>query len=426
MANVDILDILKSKQLNPFEFEFDNLYIPPMNYYLTQQDIDELHGIATSIRLSSKIRKKYEMIDQIMIRRGFKRFSAGTNRVVYKFLEDDRFLAKIAVDKVGMQDNPLEFKNQFLLKPYVTKIFYISQCGTVAFTERVLPIKNKLEFKEIASDVFDIIVNKILGLYVMEDIGTKYFMNWGVRFGFGPVLLDFPYCYKLDGKKLYCNSLDPITKMPCNGEIDYDSGFNHLVCTKCGKVYLATDLRDNSGDNRIIIKGGNEMKVIRKIGNRVLDVSVPTEEVIKRVNKPTFKKVEGLVVKSNIKVDEEEITESPKLDVSKETKEEVEVMNEETSDTSDSNEVTEVIEDDYADINDPEDDVDAEERESATFDTDTQSVIDENLVSDNDMESFDKEKYKPVRDSKGRFISTGGNKKYKKNKTGSTFIPNRD
>lgn len=179
MAKIDVLDILKVKRQSPLEFEFDNLWIPPMHFYLTQQDVDALRSIATSIRLSSNIQKKYKMIDDIMRNRGFKRFSAGTNRVVYSFTEDDRFLVKIAVDKVGIQDNPLEFQNQFLLKPYVTKMFYTSPCGTVGFAERVLPIKNKAEFREIAGDVFEILVNKILGQYVVEDVGTRYFMNWG-------------------------------------------------------------------------------------------------------------------------------------------------------------------------------------------------------------------------------------------------------
>ena len=179
MAKLDVLDILRVKKQSPLEFEFDSLWIPPMYCYLTQQDIDELRSIATSIRLSSKIEMKYRMIDNIMRNRGFKRFSAGTNRIVYSFSEDDRFLVKIAVDKVGMQDNPMEFQNQFLLKPYVTKMFYTSPCGTVGFVERVLPIKNRAEFKEIADDVFEILMNKVLGEYVVEDIGTKYFMNWG-------------------------------------------------------------------------------------------------------------------------------------------------------------------------------------------------------------------------------------------------------
>lgn len=179
MAKLDVLDILKLKKVTPLEFDFDNLWIPPIQNYLTFQDVEALRKIATSLRLSSKINEKYRMIDDIMRPRGFKRFAAGTNRMVYSYLEDDRFLVKIAVDKVGMQDNPLEYENQFLLKPYVTKMFYTSPCGTVGFCERVLPVKNRAEFKEIADDVFEILINKILGKYVVEDVGTKFFMNWG-------------------------------------------------------------------------------------------------------------------------------------------------------------------------------------------------------------------------------------------------------
>ena len=289
MAKVDVLDILRAKQMSPLDFQFESLWIPPIYCYLTQQDIDALRNIATSIRLSSKIQEKYRMIDNIMRARGFKRFSAGTNRVVYSFLEDDRFVAKIAVDKVAMQDNKLEYENQFLLKPYVAKMFYTSPCGTVGFAERVLPIKNADEFRQIAGDVFEILIHKVLGKYVVEDIGTHYFMNYGVRIGFAPVLLDYPYVYKLDGKKLFCNKFDPETGMHCDGEIDYDVGFNHLTCTKCGKTYLARDLQDDSIENKIVIKGGNTMKVIVRRGDEIVSAPIPSEEVMRRPSRPVAK-----------------------------------------------------------------------------------------------------------------------------------------
>ena len=341
MSKADVLDILRSRQLSNLEFHFENLNIPPMWYYLSNQDVEELRKIATSIKLASKINVKYSMIDEIMKRRGFKRFSAGTNRVVYRYLEDDRFLVKIAVDKVGMQDNPLEFKNQFLLQPYVSKMFYISECGTVGFCERVLPIKNKYEFKEIASDVFDILVYKILGLYVVEDVGTKYFMNWGIRPGFGPVLLDYPYVYKLDGNKLFCNWKDQATGIACDGEIDYDEGFNHLVCSKCGKVYMATDLRDNNEDNKIVIKkGGFKMKVVIKKGDTVIGKPVASDDVMVKPKKEV--KSTGLKVricKGGTPINEEpkivSVNTEPKIEVpkcwvedSKEEKKDVKVSEE--------------------------------------------------------------------------------------------------
>lgn len=335
MARIDVLDILRTKKQTPLEFNYDNLWIPPMNAYLTPQDVEELRKIATSLRLSSKIELKYKMIDNIMRNRGFKRFSAGTNRVVYSFLEDTRFVVKIAVDRVGMQDNPLEYQNQWLIKPYCAKMFYISPCGTVGFAERVLPIKNKKEFKEIAPDVFEIVVNKILGKYVMEDIGTKYFLNWGIRFNDGPVLLDYPFIYKLDGKKLFCNKVDPMTNAPCNGEIDYDAGFNHLVCTRCGKIYLATDLRDDSIDNKIIIKGGIQMKIVLKKGDEIISTPIPADEVMVRPKKPEYKKTTGLVVKisDGRKIEckkEEEVLTPPAVEGEQTNPEETKVAQEET------------------------------------------------------------------------------------------------
>ena len=73
-----------------------------------------------------------------------------------------------------------------------------------------------------------------------------------------------------------------MTGRTCDGEIDYDCGFNHLVCTKCGKVYLACNLRDDSIENNIVIKGGSTMKVTITRGKDVLTSSIKSEEVIKR------------------------------------------------------------------------------------------------------------------------------------------------
>lgn len=295
MAKVTVMDILKAKKTSIDEFNFDNLWIPPINCFLSQQDIDRLRSIATSVRLSSRIQEKYRMIDEIMRARGFRRFSAGTNRIVYKFMEDDRFLVKIAVDRVGMKDNPAEYNNQFLLKPFVTKMFYTSTCGTVGFVERVLPIKNKEEFKIIADDVFDMLVTKILGKYVVEDIGTKFFMNYGIRVGFGPVLLDYPYVFKLDGNKLFCGKKLEDGSI-CNGEIDYNSGFNHLVCDKCGKQYLARDLQEQS-TAKIIVSGGTRMKVEIVKGNEILYRSrVSSQDVIRREASEDKPKAKGFSV----------------------------------------------------------------------------------------------------------------------------------
>jgi hypothetical protein len=285
MARSDILNILYSKDKSPLEFQFDSLFLPSMYYFISPQDVQSLYNIASSVRYSSKIELKYKEIDKIMTNRGFKKFHSGTNRVVYSFLEDQSFVAKIAVDKVGLRDNPDEYRNQHLLKPFVTKVFETSPCGSIGLFERVQPITSRTEFLHVAEDVFELLNKFIIGKYVLEDIGTNYFMNWGLRNGFGLVLLDFPYCYPLDGNKLYCNKPDSITNIPCGGTIDYDAGFNNLKCTRCGKLYLAQELQEKIENKLLLIKGDEpDIKVRIKRGGQTIinyDPSRETDVIIR-------------------------------------------------------------------------------------------------------------------------------------------------
>lgn len=305
MAKADLLNILYSKDKSPLEFKFDSLWMPSILNYLTIQDINQLHDIASSVRLSSKIELKYKMIDEIMVRRGFRKFHCGTNRIVYSFLEDQSFLMKIALDRVGLRDNPDEFRNQELLKPFVTKMFECTPCGTVATVERVEPITSREEFMSVADDVFNLLSECIIGKYVLEDIGTKYFMNYGLRKGFGVCLLDYPYVYEIDSKKLYCNKQDNITHQFCKGEIDYDSGFNNLVCTKCGKKYLATELKTFVENKNIIIRDEGEIDMQIKIlrGNEVIkeiNTDSETDTYVKKVKKSNRERNNELEVRAII------------------------------------------------------------------------------------------------------------------------------
>ena len=182
MARVDILKRLYSKDRSSFDFKFDML-MPRGGIltYISLQDINELNRIASSNKLADNPKEKYKLIDSIMKNSGFMRLASGTNRVVYKYLEDQSFVFKVALDKIGLSDSLNEYKNQWFLKPYVTKCFDVTPCGTVGMFERVQPITSKLEFISIAEDYYDMIVNKIIGKYILDDIGSNYFMNSGIR-----------------------------------------------------------------------------------------------------------------------------------------------------------------------------------------------------------------------------------------------------
>ena len=259
MARIDLIKALYKKQIPINEFKYDNLRAQPLLSYIHPLAIMEMNKIARSLKYQSKPKKKFEMIDNILKPYYFKRIAAGTNRIVYKHLEDQNIVLKVALDRVGLNDNPSEYHNQRFLKPFVTKCFEISPCGTVGIFERVQPITSRAEFKSISDDIFALL-NKLIGKYILEDIGTKFFMNYGLREGFGPVLLDYPYMFELDGRKIHCNYPDTITGLPCNGEIDYDDGFNNLICTKCGKIYLATELQKDMDRNNILIESNPNEK----------------------------------------------------------------------------------------------------------------------------------------------------------------------
>lgn len=293
MARADIFSILYSKRVSALDFKWDLMMAPPLLNIISIQDIYALNQIAISNKLASKPDEKYKMMDAILAQRHFKRLASGTNRVVYKYLEDQSLCLKVAFDRVGLKDNPQEYQNQFKLRPFVTKIFEVSPCGTVALVERVEPIVTREEYLHVIDDVFNLLVEKIIGKYVVDDIGTRFFQNIGIRKYFGVVLLDFPYVYELDGAKMYCNWQDPGTHEYCLGEIDYDDGFNYLVCTKCGKQYQAKQLAKQVEQKTIVIekKGVTHAMRIRLMRGDEVECIISTEEESNTTNyvkpKPT-------------------------------------------------------------------------------------------------------------------------------------------
>lgn len=228
-------------------FDFDALYHPPLLNYITEQDMAGLHYLATSAKYGGMSKNdKIDLMKKILEPRGFKCNTTGTNRAVFRYEDDRSFIIKVAMDDTGCTDNPDELFNQQIMKPFVPKIFDVSPCGTVQMAEAVNPIGNRYEFELIAEEIFDILQNFFLGKYVLEDIGTNFFRNWGIRDGFGPVLLDFPYLYEIDGSKLQCARVFK-DGTHCTGEIDYDNGLNTLVCEHCGQRYAAKDMGANNG-----------------------------------------------------------------------------------------------------------------------------------------------------------------------------------
>lgn len=269
-------------------FDFDKLKAMPISYYLNPLDIQALNKIATSIKYQSNVKEKFKSMDRIMKRRGFVKYACGTNRRIYRFLEDDSILMKVAYDRVGIEDNPNEFVNQNYLKPFVSKMYDVTPCGTVGLVERIEPIRTREQFEANGDQIFDLLYFNIIGKYALDDIGTDAFMNYGIRKGFGPCILDYAYLYELDEDKLHCKH--KLNGHRCNGLIDYSTDFNTLICERCGRTFTAKEIgkvpvSDKKEDSPIIedCLSGNEsfgVKIVDKDGNVVLDNSDKESDII--------------------------------------------------------------------------------------------------------------------------------------------------
>lgn len=268
---------------------FDTLQAPPLCSILTYCDIAEIRKIVTSVRLAGNVHRRLFGINEILAKRGLVKLAGGTNRVVYSHPMYPNIVIKIALDRVGMKDNPSEYYVQNLLKPFCTKIFEITEDGLIAVAEKVERVRNIKEYTEMSDDIYSLYLYfvKEKGL-VMEDIGVKFFMNWGNRPMFGPVILDFPYCYEIDPKKLHCKNVDEYGRI-CNGEIDYDDCFNFLVCKRCGKIHRALEISKGRFEEAIA-----DSKLMRNLGGLKMEIKITRGNTVeKTVNTPDIKKSIG-------------------------------------------------------------------------------------------------------------------------------------
>ena len=121
-ARVQKLTDFEQKGINPYPYKYDKT--------------------ATAAQLQ----EKYKAIDEIMKSRGFVKLVSGTNRVSYAPTFANDFIVKVAYDSVALQDSIREYKNQYLIKPFCTKVFEVSPNGVLGVFERVNPITSREEF----------------------------------------------------------------------------------------------------------------------------------------------------------------------------------------------------------------------------------------------------------------------------------------
>lgn len=157
----------------------------------------------------------------------------GTNRLAILI---ENYVFKIALDRLGLQDNNNEFAFSRDLQPYVAKTYEVSADGLMCVSEYVTVITRE-EFIEKREDIRDILA-ELAESYLLGDVGTvpKNFCNWGYRDDGQLVILDFAYIYQVRGDELLCTKDQAI--------LEYDENFYELVCPRCKKKYRFIDIQN--------------------------------------------------------------------------------------------------------------------------------------------------------------------------------------
>jgi len=234
---------LSNKQLsfnNDIAEYLRNFIKPPLRYYIPEPALISLYNISCDSKLANNPKKRFEIQNNILESYGFKPLASGTSRRTFYCVYDPQIIIKLGSDMIGRSDNLSEFILQRVLSPFCPKILDVDQTGSVMLSERVETMTED-DYKRWIKEIFAFVESYFQLGYIFEDIGLYSFKNWGVRIGFGPVLLDFPYLYQIDWNKMTCDKIDPNTHKKCGGQIgyNYEAVMSEIICHKCHVRYSA-------------------------------------------------------------------------------------------------------------------------------------------------------------------------------------------
>ena len=206
---------------------------------------------------------------------------SGTNRYAFKL---DGFVVKVATDNDGKIDNLKEFKMAKRLYPYVTKIYEVSENGTLLVAEYIQPFTSFTEMC-VYQDKIRKILSELSSVYLIGDVGisSNNYSNWGLRIGTDdPVCLDFAYVYNVRSELFVC------TACKTNSMLVPDNDFKELHCSNpaCGKRVKFEEIRSRIGND--IHK--HEIGDLSEEGYKILSSNVLTELTEEQSNYLTRKK----------------------------------------------------------------------------------------------------------------------------------------
>lgn len=174
--------------------------------------------------------QKVDQLNYMLRNKGFVELGAGTNR--YAMLKDN-YVFKFSLDHYGFDDNNVEFDMGPKLQPYVTKTYECNGLIAVAEYVNIISLADFRENKEVIRGI----LKEISKNFLFADLGAieKNFRNWGYTDKGDLVILDYGYVFERDDILMRCFS--------CQSPLGYDSDYNAIKCSKCGRTYNVHDIR---------------------------------------------------------------------------------------------------------------------------------------------------------------------------------------
>ena len=210
--------------------------------YFSPKTLNKMYDFITDVDHSDN-NKKADSISNYVRQLGFIECGSGTNRIVFR---KNRIVIKVALDYMGIDDNNSEFKLSKELFPYVTECY--ENNGIISVQEYVNPIKKYDEFESIYPRVKKIL-NKLSFKYILDDVGPKSFMNWGIRLNNENecVILDYAYLKPKLGIDMVCVD-HPKT------QLIYDKYYTKLICPICFREYTISEIKNNISEESLMFK----------------------------------------------------------------------------------------------------------------------------------------------------------------------------
>jgi hypothetical protein len=199
-----------------------------INEYFNPGVLLKLADISDSFDIPDNNLRADAMMD-VLRYEGFIELGCGTNRLVVS-KEDCEYAFKLALDARGVIDNNVEFHLSDDLNDYVAKNY--ENGGLISVAERVRTMTSEM-FESYENEISDIL-NIIAKTYIINDIGPKSFLNWGLNKDEVPVVLDYAYLSRIDEAN--------ITECDCGGNLKYTDDFSEMICDECDKIYQLSEI----------------------------------------------------------------------------------------------------------------------------------------------------------------------------------------